>query len=449
MAERFDFDPGPDPRAVAYLEAKGLVRSWRWPSIWREQHAFGFTLAGVHRLDVIAAAKQLTTQAVARGETYEMFQEQFEERLKKLGFAGRQVVTEFAEGERTVNLSAPWRTKVIYDTNIRGAYAAAEWQAIEDTAADFPALEYQGVSDEKTRASHRQWFGVVLPVGHVFWRTWYPPNDWFCRCYVIQVSLSEISSGSAKVVSDEQLEAMGVELNPARWPTWSHGPTGRVARAPEDVGPGFAYNAGMARRANLGELLARKVEDLDSDLARAAAADLVNLPVFQDLVGDALRIGVARAEARAAVADQARRLARPAGEQLAAQAADQAGTFPPDSWPVGVLPPLAGDAQSLVVANASAIGHSAHIHPVPAADWRRVQLLLEYGEVWRAEAGDLVVIGTFRSGGEEQTWNLALKPVAGAYRVRTLHPTSPRRRARLVRDREQLRRGGDVIELEG
>lgn len=448
MVDRFEFDPGPDPRAVAFLESKGLVRSWRWPSIWREQHAFGFTLAGVHRLDVIAAAKQLTTQAVARGETYETFRDQFEGRLKALGFAGPQVVTDFAEGERNVNLSAPWRTKVIYDTNVRSAYAAAEWQAIEDTEADFPALEYQGVADEKTRASHQQWFGVVLPIRHVFWRTWYPPNDWYCRCYVIQVSLSEISSGSAKVTSDDRLEAMGVELNPARWPQWSHGPTGRVAKAPEGVGPGFAYNAGMARRANLGELLTRKVEGLDPDLARAAAADLVNLPVFQDLVGDALDVGIARAQARAAVADQVRRLPRPAGERLAAEAADRAGVFPPDSWPVGVLPQLGDAAQSVVVANASAIGHSAHIHPVPAADWRRVQLLLEHGEVWRAASGELVVLGAFAAGGSEQTWMLALKPVAGAYRVRTLHPSSPRRRARLTEGRELLRAAGQVIELQ-
>jgi hypothetical protein len=240
-----------------------------------------------------------------------------------------------------------------------------------------------------------------------------------------------------------------VELDPARWPQWSHGPTGRTDRAPEDVDPGFAYNAGMARRANLGELLARKVEALDPDLARAAATDLVNLPVFRDLVDDALQIGQVRAAARAGVADQARRLTRPAGEQLAAAAADRAGVFPPDSWPVGVMPAIGGAAQSIVVANASAIGHSAHIHPVPAADWRRVQLLLEHGEVWRAESGELAVIGTFATDGREQTWTLALKPVGGAYRVRTLHPSSPRRRARLVREREQLRSGGSVIELEG
>ncbi len=82
----------------------------------------------------------MLVEALERGETLEAFKARYRSRLEALGFAGPQMVTEFAEGPREVNLSATWRIRTIYDTNIRNAYAAAEWQAIQDTKADFPAL---------------------------------------------------------------------------------------------------------------------------------------------------------------------------------------------------------------------------------------------------------------------------------------------------------------------
>ncbi|MBS0333494.1 MAG: hypothetical protein JSS35_12065, partial [Proteobacteria bacterium] len=85
---RFNIDPGPDPRAVAFLEGKGLKRSYRWTSMWQTQHAYGFTLAGVYRLDVLQAAKDLVTQAIAGGQTLQQFRAGFEDSLQRLGFAG-------------------------------------------------------------------------------------------------------------------------------------------------------------------------------------------------------------------------------------------------------------------------------------------------------------------------------------------------------------------------
>jgi hypothetical protein len=443
--ERFIFDAAPDPRAVAFLEAKGLKRSWRWPSMWQTEHAYAFTLAGVYRLDVLAETKRLVTAAIAEGQTLDGFKAAFEAKLQGLGFAGPQVVNDFAEGPRKVELTAPWRVKVIYDTNVRQAYAASAWQAIEDTAADFPALQYHHTPQQHPRLNHLAWDKMVLPVTHPFWKTNFPPNGWYCKCFTIQVSVDELASGAVKLTPDDALHATGYDERPSRWREWRHGPTGRVDRAPEGVTPAFAYNPGMERRRNLGELLERRVEALDADMARAAAADLVNLPLFHDLVSDAIRIGQAQAAARSATA--ARLVggsARKAEiDQAAQDAAAAAAEFPKDSWPVGVAPAeiqaLAPGAGRLVVANASTIGHSAHIHPTTPADWRRVQQLLEGGEAWQGEGGELVFFGRFDDARGERTWTMALKAVAGAWRVRTLFESSPRRRARMIRRLRQVR----------
>ncbi|MFN3582606.1 phage minor head protein [Phenylobacterium sp.] len=443
MADRWDFDATPDPRAVSYLEGKGLQRSWRWTSMWEAEHAYGFTLAGVHRLDVLQAAHQLVTEAVSKGETLEGFRSAFEGRLQKLGFAGPQVVTDFEEGPRKVDLSAPWRTRVIYDTNVRQAYASAEWAAIEDTAADFPALQYRHTPQEHPRLQHLAWDKVVLPVNHPFWKTHFPPNGWFCKCWTLQVSVDELASGSVKLTDDDALRGTGYTADQRYWTEFEDKRTGRTALVPQGVSPGFGFNAGLERRRNLGDLVARRVEGMDPNMARAAAADLTNLPAFHDLVQDAVALGQGRAAARAAAAARLKGGAATKAEidQAAHDAADAAGRFPADSWPVGVAPAdmraLAPDAGQVVVANASAIGHSAHLHPTAPADWRRVQALLERGEILRAPNGELTVFGRFEEEGSARTWMLALKPVAGAWRVRTLYSASPRRRAK-ARERLEL-----------
>lgn len=454
-ADSFNLDPGPDPRAVAYLEAKGLKRSWRWSSMWGREHAFAFTLAGVHRLNVLAAGHDLVKQAVTQGETFETFQKGFEERLQKLGFAGVQTVTEFEDGSRQVNLSASSRMAVIYDTNVRGAYAASEWQAITDTAADFPALQYKHLDGQSNpRPEHVVFNGIVLPVGHPFWATHFPPNGYFCHCWTMQISVDQLANGEVKMTSQAELSGRGWSDDPDTWPIFHDRRTGRDEPVPPGISPGFGHNPGLVRRQNLADLLARRLDGLDPDMARAASADLVNFPQFTDLVATANGLGMARTELKAAEAARLMQtgMSRQQANAHAQQLADDTKPWPAESWPVATAPAeiraLAGDGSGVVVANASTIGHSADMHPTVAADWGKAQALLEDGEVWRGEAGDLVVFGRFADqAGKPQLWALALKPVAGAWRIRTLFPTSPRRRTRLVAGRSQVRGARGKLEF--
>ena len=440
----FPVDPGPDPRAVAFLEAKGLKRSWRWPSLWGTEHAYAFTLAGVYRLDVLAAVHQLVTEAVKNGETLEGFRGRLEERLIALGFAGPQAVTEFPEGPRKVDLTATWRARVIYDTNVRQAYAASRWQMIEDTAADFPALEYHH-SDKvrQPRLQHLAWDGIVLPVSHPFWTTHFPPNGWGCKCFVRQISVSKLNSGRVKLTTPEALAKTGYTDKPASWPTWRHDATGREEPVPPGVTPGFGHNAGQARRQNLADLMARRLEGMDPDLARAAASDLANFPQFADMVADANATGEARARTRAEEAARliAAGMKRAEAINTAQAKADAERPWPKDAWPIGVAPDRIGwgyggevPPRRLVVTNPAAIGHSADIHATTPADWGKVQVMLEQGEVWGDGSGERLVFLQFPdAAGQPRWWVLILKPVDAAWRVKTLFPTSPRRREAMTK----------------
>lgn len=64
------------------------------------------------------------------------------------------------------------------------AKAARKWHDYERNADLYPNLRYIAVQDERTRISHAELHGYVIPIDHPFWNEYYPPNDWNCRCSV-------------------------------------------------------------------------------------------------------------------------------------------------------------------------------------------------------------------------------------------------------------------------
>lgn len=58
----------------------------------------------------------------------------------------------------------------------------SRWLDIEETANEYPYLEYVTANDEHVREEHRRLHGIILPVNDPFWNYYYPPNGWRCRC---------------------------------------------------------------------------------------------------------------------------------------------------------------------------------------------------------------------------------------------------------------------------
>ena len=79
-----------------------------------------------------------------------------------------------------------------YDTCIATATQSARWQQFQDQKNLFPYLRYQTAGDENVRDEHRALDGVTKRIDDPFWRTYYPPNGWNCRCEAIQVPEDEV-----------------------------------------------------------------------------------------------------------------------------------------------------------------------------------------------------------------------------------------------------------------
>lgn len=89
------------------------------------------------------------------------------------------------EEERTKALLAHER-QLVTEGNLatRTARAAKQWVDIERTKEIYPNLEYMPSTSADKRSEHRKLYGTILPIDHPFWDSYYPPNDWECKCRV-------------------------------------------------------------------------------------------------------------------------------------------------------------------------------------------------------------------------------------------------------------------------
>lgn len=73
-----------------------------------------------------------------------------------------------------------------FHQTIATANMAEKWQQFERDADLYPNLKYVTVGDGRVRDKHKALHGLILPINHPLWKKILPPNDWGCRCNVVQ-----------------------------------------------------------------------------------------------------------------------------------------------------------------------------------------------------------------------------------------------------------------------
>lgn len=84
------------------------------------------------------------------------------------------------------------------------ASMAARWKKFEKDG-DRYLLQYRTIGDKRVRPTHRYLHGITLPINSKFWDEYFPPNNWNCRCSVVQVRRS-------KYTQSDEAEAMRLGL---------------------------------------------------------------------------------------------------------------------------------------------------------------------------------------------------------------------------------------------
>ncbi len=232
------FQPLPPSEAIRFFQRKGLSKTFAWQDMWQEQHAIAFTVAKSAGHDILGDVFGAVKSALAEGTTFEAFRSELTPTLMKKGWWGVKEQIDPLTGEVVkVQLGSRRRLKIIYDTNLRMARAAGQWERIDRVKTRRPFLRYSAVLDGRTRPLHRTWHGTILPVDDPWWNTHFPPNGWRCRCTALQYSARDLKRKGWTVTDKPPV----VQTRPYKNPR-----TNEVMAVPEGIDPGFGYNVGKA-----------------------------------------------------------------------------------------------------------------------------------------------------------------------------------------------------------
>jgi len=233
--------PPRDAIAALFERGKRLDPSFAWEDVWQEIHASQFTVAKSAGFDILKEIHAGLLKALSEGTTFREFAKELTPFLQSKGWWGRQLVTDPETGDTvSAQLGSTRRLRTIFDVNMRVSYAAGHWAGFERNKAARPFLRYVCILDSRTRPAHRARHNLVLPVDHPYWAIWAPPCGWNCRCTLQSLSQRDV----------DRLIAQGEQLffePPADvWRDYVNKRTGEIARVPEGIDPGWAYNPGKA-----------------------------------------------------------------------------------------------------------------------------------------------------------------------------------------------------------
>jgi SPP1 gp7 family putative phage head morphogenesis protein len=214
----------PFDRAIEYLREKVDVGTKAYSDLMHGAHDTAFVVAGLTKGEILSDVHKLVNKAIQEGTPFDKFQKDFAKTIE-----GRWLPRDKRTGEPNTG----WRAKIIYQTNIRTAYAAGRHEQLQRIKATHPYWQYRHGDSRKPREEHLAWDGLVLRADDPWWKTHYPPNGWGCRCYV-------------HALDDIDLREMGKkgpdDAPPSPLRTVKYGD--RTVEVPVGIDPGWAYVPG-------------------------------------------------------------------------------------------------------------------------------------------------------------------------------------------------------------
>lgn len=227
-----EFTSLPFDQAIDFFRDKVELPTETWKDLWKGQHSRAFVVAGATKNALLADLRGAVDKALAEGTTLAEFQKDFDEIVARHGWDFKG--------------PAAWRAKVIYDTNLSTAYAAGHYKQMTSGAVLKlrPFWRYVPSSSVSPNPAHVPWYNVVLPADDPWWQSHYPPNDWGCKCGVVNMSARELERLEREEVDgDFPIQRTAPDEGTYEWTDKA---TGEVHDLPRGIGPGWDYNPGEA-----------------------------------------------------------------------------------------------------------------------------------------------------------------------------------------------------------
>ena len=212
-----------------FLRRKLNLPTNGWTDVYGREHDYAFTVAGANRDDLVADFHQAVQRAIEGVTTLEQFRKDFDRIVAKYGWS--------------YNGGRNWRSRVIYETNLRSSYMAGRYEQLMAVGEERPYWQYlHSDAVEFPREEHEAWNGMVLRWDDPWWQYHFPVNAWGCQCGVRALSSDDLV----------RMGKTGPDTAPAIvWETRTIGqrsPQGpRTVQVPQGIDPGFEHIPGRSR----------------------------------------------------------------------------------------------------------------------------------------------------------------------------------------------------------
>lgn len=249
----------PFKEQIAFFRAKRNVLTTSWTDLWLEMHDHGFMVAGANRIDLLVDLRAAIDRAIADGTGLSAFRHDFDKIVAKYGW-------EYTGGRN-------WRTRVIFETNLRTSYAAGRYAQLQKLKRVMPYWRYRH-SDAvmHPRPLHLSWNNLVLLADDPWWRTHFGPNGWGCQCTVEGTDargLKRLGKSGPDKAPPEDMQEVVVGKN---------GPHPFTVSTPAGVDPGFGYIPGKSAFEQLAQGTLTKATKLPAALGASALQPIMDLP---------------------------------------------------------------------------------------------------------------------------------------------------------------------------
>lgn len=277
---------------LAFFRGKKLQPGFDYRDVWKEEHDAAFTVAKVTELDILKDIQDSLEAGIAGGQTFDQWRSALRATLAGKGWWQDREVIDKSTGEiGRVDLSAPRRLRTIFDTNMRMAASAGQWDRAERTKAQLPYMLRTVGPSREHRPDHLAWHGTLLPIDDPWVQSHPAPCGWGCKCIYRQVGRSEYATlvkdgvpTPGKPVVDPATGLPTGQRSRSRAPAitqapaedlvaWRNKRTGKTEMIPRGVDPGFNYPPGQSgRSARLAAVLRDRLATAPAPLAKVMRA---------------------------------------------------------------------------------------------------------------------------------------------------------------------------------
>lgn len=218
----------PFAEQIDFFRKKVDIPTDAWTDVYAAEHNHAFMVAGA-RGEVLTDMRAAVQRFIEEGRTLAEFRKDFDAIVARTGWA--------------YNGGRNWRTRVIYETNLRQSYNAGREAQMADPALRRarPYGLYRHGGSAEPRQQHLAWDGIVLPLDDPWWDTHTPQNGWGCSCKKYSLSERDVQRMGLKVLD---------QAPPIEWEEKTVGIRGsnpRTVRVPKGIDPGFEYRPGAGR----------------------------------------------------------------------------------------------------------------------------------------------------------------------------------------------------------